>query len=93
MDTLNASIAKATAINEIEINSLILLNYYLSYASPITFMEMFFIKGIIFINDKINTYNSNEKEIFFIFKDKNDGESLFKFINAKTRTCNKYKNE
>ena len=45
-------------INEIEINSLILLNYYLSYASPITFMEMFFINGIIFINDKIKTEES-----------------------------------
>ena len=45
-------------INEIEINSLILLNYYLSYASPITFMEMFFINGIIFINDNIKTEES-----------------------------------
>jgi hypothetical protein len=26
-----------------------------------------------------------------LYGDKNDGESLFKFINAKTRTCNKYK--
>ena len=46
-------------INEIEINSLKLLNYYLSFASPVSFMEIFFINGIIFINDKIKTEDSS----------------------------------
>ena len=40
-------------INEIEINSLKLIDYYLNYASPISFMELFFINGIIFSTDKI----------------------------------------
>ena len=50
---------KQKNINEIEINSLKLLNYYLSFASPISFMEIFFINGIIFINDKIKTEESS----------------------------------
>ena len=50
---------KPKNINEIEINSLKLLNYYLSFASPISFMEIFFINGIIFINDKIKTEESS----------------------------------
>ena len=40
-------------INEIEINCLKLMEYYLSYASPITFMEILFINGIIFSTDNI----------------------------------------
>ena len=42
-------------INEIEIKSLQLIDYYLNYASPITFMELFFINGIIFSTDQIKT--------------------------------------
>ena len=45
-------------INEIEIKSLKLINYYLSYASPISFMEIFFINGIIFSTDNIKTEQS-----------------------------------
>ena len=40
-------------INEIEISCLKLMDYYLSYASPITFMEILFINGIIFSTDNI----------------------------------------
>ena len=40
-------------IKEIEIKCLKLIDYYLNYASPISFMEIFFINGIIFSNDKI----------------------------------------
>ena len=40
-------------IKEIEIKCLKLIGYYLNYASPISFMEIFFINGIIFSNDKI----------------------------------------
>ena len=42
-------------INETEIKSLQLIDYYLNYASPITFMELFFINGIIFSTDQIKT--------------------------------------
>ena len=44
--------------NEIEINCLKLIDYYLSYASPISFMDIFFLNGIIFSNDKIETEES-----------------------------------
>ena len=45
-------------INEIEINCLKLIDYYLSYASPISFLEIFFINGIIFSTDNIKTEQS-----------------------------------
>ena len=41
--------------NEIEINCLKLIGYYLSYASPITFMDIFFLNGIIFSNENLKT--------------------------------------
>ena len=44
--------------NEIEINCLKLIDYYLNYASPISFMEIFFINGIIFSTDKLKTEES-----------------------------------
>ena len=47
-------------IREIEINSLKLIDYYLSYASPISFMEIFFINGIIFSTDNIKTEQSGK---------------------------------
>ena len=47
-------------IGEIEINSLKLVDYYLSYASPISFMEIFFINGIIFSTDNIKTEQSGK---------------------------------
>ena len=45
-------------ISEIEINCLKLIDYYLSYASPISFLEIFFINGIIFSTDNIKTEQS-----------------------------------
>ena len=45
-------------IKEIEIKCLKLIGYYLNYASPISFMEIFFINGIIFSNDKIKEEKS-----------------------------------
>ena len=41
--------------NEIEINCLKLIGYYLSYASPISFMDIFFLNGIIFSNENLKT--------------------------------------
>lgn len=46
-------------VNLIEIDCLKLLGYYLSFATPISFMDIFFINGIIFSTDKINTNNSS----------------------------------
>ena len=43
----------AINIKEIEIKCLKLICYYLNYASPISFMEIFFINGIIFSNDNL----------------------------------------
>ena len=43
------------SLSEIEINCLKLIDYYLSYASPISFLEIFFINGIIFSTDNIKT--------------------------------------
>ena len=40
-------------INNIEIICLKYINYYLSFVTPISFMEILFINGIIFSNDKI----------------------------------------
>ena len=45
-------------ISEIEINCLKLIDYYLSFASPISFLEIFFINGIIFSTDNIKTEQS-----------------------------------
>ena len=47
-------------INEIEIKCLKLIDYYLNYASPISFMEIFFINGIIFSTDNIKTSQSGK---------------------------------
>ena len=47
-------------INEIEIKCLKLLDYYLNFASPISFMEIFFINGIIFSTDNIKTTQSGK---------------------------------
>lgn len=46
------------SLSEIEINCLKLIDYYLSYASPISFLEIFFINGIIFSTDNIKTEQS-----------------------------------
>lgn len=46
-------------VNLIEIDCLKLLGYYLSFATPISFMDIFFINGIIFSTDKINTNDSS----------------------------------
>ena len=61
-------------INIIEINCLKLIDYYLHFPSPILFMELFFINGIIFKTDNIKneegfkvytcTINILEKIIF-----------------------------
>ena len=45
-------------VSEIEINCLKLIDYYLSYASPISFLEILFINGIIFSTDNIKTEQS-----------------------------------
>ena len=47
-------------IKEIEIKCLKLIDYYLNYASPISFMEIIFINGIIFSNDKIKEVESGQ---------------------------------
>ena len=47
-------------ISEIEIKCLKLIDYYLNYASPISFMEIFFINGIIFSTDNIKTTQSGK---------------------------------
>ena len=47
-------------INEIEIKCLKLIDYFLNYASPISFMEIIFINGIIFSNDKIKEGDSGQ---------------------------------
>ena len=58
-------------INEIEIDSLKLLEYYLNFATPISFMDIFFINGIIFSTDKINSVNSSRiYEIVFDIMEK-----------------------
>ena len=50
----------AVNIKEIEIKCLKLMCYYLSYASPISFMEIFFINGIIFSNDNLKDGESGK---------------------------------
>ena len=47
-------------ISEIEIKCLKLIDYYLNYASPISFMEIFFINGIIFSTDNVKTSQSGK---------------------------------
>ena len=47
-------------VKEIEIKCLKLIGYYLNFASPISFMEIFFINGIIFSNDKIKEGESGQ---------------------------------
>lgn len=49
--------------NEIEINCLKLIGYYLSYASPISFMDIFFLNGIIFSNENLKTECSKIYEL------------------------------
>ena len=46
------------SLSEIEIECLKLIDYYLSYASPISFLEIFFINGIIFSTDNVKTEHS-----------------------------------
>lgn len=50
----------ATNIKEIEIKCLKLICYYLNYASPISFMEIFFINGIVFSNDNLQEGESGK---------------------------------
>ena len=43
----------------IELNCLQLLRYKLNYIQPINYLELFFLNGIVFTNDKILTKDSN----------------------------------
>ena len=43
-------------VNLIEIDCLKLLGYYLSFATPISFMDIFFINGIIFFDSPIKLF-------------------------------------
>ena len=47
-------------LQEIEINSLKLLDYYLNFPSPYSFMELLFLNGIVFSTDNIKNETSHK---------------------------------
>ena len=47
-------------LQEIEINSLKLLDYYLNFPTPYSFMELLFLNGIVFSTDNIKTETSHK---------------------------------